>query len=93
MWLESAARANRLAERLAEGLSQVNSIRLPVPVQTNMVFALMPAALAARLRAAGAYFYDWRTEADGEHVLARLATSFATPEDAVTRFVELAAAG
>jgi threonine aldolase len=93
LWLESAARANALAQRLAEGLSRVNSIRLPVPVQTNMVFALMPAALAARLRAAGAYFYDWRTEADSEHVLARLATSFATPEEAVTRFVELAAAG
>ncbi|HEU4549129.1 MAG TPA: beta-eliminating lyase-related protein [Rhizomicrobium sp.] len=93
LWLESAARANALALRLAEGLSRVNSIHLLVPVQTNMVFALMPVALAARLRAAGAYFYDWRAEADGEHVLARLATSFATPEDAVTRFVELAAAG
>jgi threonine aldolase len=97
LWLESAARANALARRLAEGLSGVGSIRLPVPVQTNMVFALMPGALAARLRAAGAYFYDWRTISDESgadgRVLARLATSFATPDAAVTRFVELAAAG
>jgi threonine aldolase len=96
LWLQSAARANALAQRLAEGLSRVGAVRLPVPVQTNMVFALMPAALAARLRAAGAYFYDWRTisdesGADGQ-VLARLATSFATPDAAVTRFVEVAAA-
>jgi threonine aldolase len=92
LWLKSAARANALALRLAEGLSRVNSIRLPIPVQTNMVFALMPGEMAARLREAGAYFYDWRTDADGQ-VLARLATSFATPDEAVARFVEVAAAG
>lgn len=96
LWLESARRANALAQRLAEGLSKINSIRLPVPVQTNMVFAQMPAGVAARLRRAGAYFYDWHAIADGSDadspVLARLATSFATPDEAVTRFVEIAAA-
>ena len=68
-----------------------------MPVQTNMVFARMPGEMAARLRAAGAYFYDWRTTSDESggdgQVLARLATSFATPDEAVTRFVEVAAAG
>ncbi|MCP5411871.1 MAG: low specificity L-threonine aldolase [Alphaproteobacteria bacterium] len=90
LWLQAAGRANGLALLMAEGLSRVNSITLPVPVQTNMVFARMPADLAARLRGAGAYFYDWRKETDGG-VLARLATSFATPEEDVARFVALAA--
>lgn len=90
LWLNGATRANALARRLADGLSRVDAIALPVPVQTNMVFARMERALAARLRAAGAYFYDWKSDADGR-VLVRLATSFATPEADVDRFMEIAA--
>ncbi len=92
LWLESARRANALARRLAEGLSRVKDIRLPVPVQTNMVFASMPVPLAQRLRQAGACFYDWRGDGEGR-VVARLATSFATPDEAVTGLVRIAAAG
>ena len=62
-------------------------------VELNMdpyaVFARMPAALAARLRAGGAVFYDWGVPQDG-HVLARLMLSFATPEDDVARLIALA---
>jgi threonine aldolase len=88
-WLEAAARANALAARLAAGLGAIEGVTIAVPVQTNMVFARLPVALAARLRGAGAIFYDWRPPADGQ-VLARLATSFATPEDDVAKFLDFA---
>jgi threonine aldolase len=58
-------------------------------VQTNMVFAQMPVELAARLREAGAIFYDW-SPPEGGRVLVRLATSFATPPGDVAKFIEIA---
>lgn len=89
LWLEAAARANALAARLAEGLRALDRVTIAVPVQTNMVFAKMPVEMAARLRGAGAAFYDWKPPADGR-VLTRLATSFATPETDVAKFLEIA---
>lgn len=89
LWLRAAARANVLAATLADGLKALNSIAVTVPVQTNMVFAEMPVETARRLRAAGAIFYDWTPPANGR-VLNRLATSFATPEEDVARFLEIA---
>jgi len=89
LWLTAAARANALARTLADGLASLASVRLPVPVQTNMVFAQMPTGLAQRLRDAGAHFYDWEPPQDGR-VLTRLATSFATPQDDVRKFLAIA---
>ncbi len=88
-WLENARRANGLAQRLAQGLAQLDGIEIAHPVSANAVFARMPVALAAKLRAAGVTFYDWDVPADG-HVLARLMLSFATPEEDVERLIELA---
>jgi threonine aldolase len=89
LWLTAARRANALARTLAEGLAPLVSVRIPVPVQTNMVFAEMPTGLAQRLRDAGAHFHDWDTPRDGR-VLTRLATSFATPEEDVRKFLAIA---
>jgi threonine aldolase len=88
-WLEHAARANALAQRLAEGLSRVAEARLAYPVEANTVFVSLPDALVKRLRDGGAAFYDWASQAGGR-TLIRLVTSFATPEEAVERFVKLA---
>jgi threonine aldolase len=89
LWLKAAARANALAAKLAEGLKALNSVTITVPVQTNMVFAEMPVETAQRLRDAGAIFYDWKPPAGGR-VLNRLATSFATPQEDVAKFLEIA---
>jgi threonine aldolase len=91
-WLAAAARANGLAQALAAGLRRIEGIRIAAPVETNMVFAEMPVPMARRLRQAGAIFRDWRGE-EGGRVLARLATSFATPEEDVARFLDVAATG
>jgi threonine aldolase len=88
LWLENAGRANALAAQLAQGLDALPDVRLIAPVQVNMVFAGISVALASRLRAGGAIFHDWRAAENGR-VLARLVTSFATPEADVTKFLDL----
>jgi threonine aldolase len=88
-WLARAAHANRLAQRLADGLSSVDGVALAHPADANAVFAWLPDALTKRLRDKGAEFYDWGPPAGGR-TLVRLVTSFATPEADVDAFVALA---
>ncbi|MGH6828083.1 MAG: threonine aldolase family protein [Rhizomicrobium sp.] len=89
LWLTSALHANDLARRIARGIGQVRDVTLMAPVETNMVFIGMTVEKARRLRDAGAIFHDWLPPEDGR-VVARIATSFATPEDHVTKFIALA---
>ena len=89
LWLTSAARANALAAHLAGALKQVADIEIAYPVETNMVFARMPVAKAARMRAGGAEFHDWFPPKDGK-VVTRLALAFATPEEDVAKLIALA---
>ena len=88
-WLASARHANGLAQRLAQGLAQARAIEIEHPVSANAVFARMPDALAKKLRKNGVQFYDWGVPSKGR-TLARLMLSFATPEEDVTRLIELA---
>lgn len=90
VWLANAARANRLARVLAEGLSHSNRMRLSNPVQANEVFVVMPRALLTTLQAAGAVFYDWPVDGlAADEVHCRFVLSFATPEADVDRFLGL----
>jgi len=88
-WLEHAARANRLAARLAAGLSAVAGVAIATPVEANAVFAFLPDALAARLRQNGASFYDWAPPSGGRR-LVRLVVSSLTPEEDVEIFLRSA---
>jgi len=90
LWLENAARANGLAAELAATLEAVSGVRLAAPVEANEVFPIMPRRLFEALQKAGAKFYEWPLEGleDGE-VCARLVTSFATPQEDVTKFCGL----
>jgi len=88
-WIERAARANALASRLEAGLRDVPGARIAHPVQANAVFVWLPDATVARMREAGAVFYDWGPPADGRTQI-RLVTSFATPEEDVERLVRVA---
>lgn len=96
LWLENAGRANALAQKLADGLRQFKTIRIPNPVQANEVFAVMPRQLYDRLLAAGAKFYDWMPDSLGDgigpsEVFARFVLSFATPPEDVDAFLQLIA--
>jgi threonine aldolase len=94
-WLRLARHANAMADRLAAGLAAAG--RAPVwPAEANLVFVLLPKAVEARLKAAGARYYVRRTESlpDGAQIapdqaLIRLVTSFATRESEVDQLVAL----
>lgn len=60
LWLKLAKRANDLAARLGEAAGDFASL----PVESNQVFIKPGAPALAKLRAAGAEFYDWGTEGD-----------------------------
>ncbi|MBU0928804.1 MAG: SagB family peptide dehydrogenase, partial [Spirochaetes bacterium] len=57
LWRENAATANRMATRLAAGLS-ARGVGLEYPAQTNGVFLRIPGPVAEELRAKR-FFYDW----------------------------------
>jgi threonine aldolase len=69
LWLQLAARANGLAKRLGDAAGA----HLMLPVETNQVFIKPGVEALARLRAAGAQFYDWGAPDSGE---ARLVVSW-----------------
>jgi threonine aldolase len=62
LWLKLAARANGLARKLGEAAGAL----LSVPVETNQIFLKPGAVGLAKLRTAGADFYDWGPEGSGE---------------------------
>ncbi len=84
-WLDLAAHANAMAARLAEGLA-ARGARFLHPVEANMIFAAWPAGTHARLKAAGAVYYDWAPPGPGEEA-ARLVASWATTAAEVDAFL------
>jgi threonine aldolase len=88
-WIATAARANGLAKRLAQGLAAVPGAEIAHPVEANAIFVRLPDKTIARLRAEGARFYDWKPSENGR-TLARLVTSFATPDADIERFLDIA---
>jgi threonine aldolase len=69
LWLQLAARANAMAQELGEAAQPY----LALPVESNQVFIKPGAEALAKLRAAGADFYDWGPPGSGE---ARLVVSW-----------------
>ena len=88
-WLASAAHANALAKRLAQGLAGVAHADIAHPVEANAIFVHLPDKTVAHLRASGAHFLDWAPPENGR-TLVRLVTSFATPDADIERFLDIA---
>jgi len=86
LWLANARHANAMARRLEAGLATIGPIRLHAPVEANMLFCSLPAALGDGLVEQGFGFYRERWGPGS----ARLVTSFATTADDVDGFVEAA---
>jgi threonine aldolase len=90
-WLTLARHANAKADLLATQLTAIG-IKPVWPVEANLVFAVLPRALDAKLRAAGAGYYVRSSDSldiGAGNVLVRLVTSFASTDEDVARFVEL----
>ena len=84
-----AARANALARTACRRPGRRQRRNLAHPVEANEVFVHLPDETAARLRKAGAVFYDWEPPEEGR-TLIRLVTSFATPAEDVANFIRIA---
>jgi threonine aldolase len=98
LWLRHAAHANRMAARLADGLSSLPGGSLVHPCEGNIVFAAFPRGLHRTATAAGAHYYLWpfdqTLDGPGDQTLsARFVCSWSTMEEDVDRFLGLLAAG
>lgn len=88
LWEKNASHANRMAQKLAEGLkSASSSIQITQPVQANVVFASMPAKMITTLQEEF-YFYVWNASLNE----VRLMCSFDTTETQVDQFIAKAKA-
>jgi len=81
LWLRCAGHANAMAARLAAAVGEVPGVTITRPVQTNAVFALLPAPVIVSLQR-DYPFYTW-DEAAGE---VRWMCSWDTTEDDVDGF-------
>jgi threonine aldolase len=81
LWRRSASHANAMAARLAEAVSDLPKLTITRPVQTNAVFAALPAPACAALQEQFA-FYVW----DERRSEVRWMCSWDTTEEDVDRF-------
>ena len=97
-WLDLAKAANAQGQKLVQGLAKIPGVRLPWPCEGNEIFAILPRAIDAALRAEGAVYYPWNFRDFGsdcepparDEVFVRLVTSFATRPSDVARFLTIA---
>ncbi|MFD5317439.1 threonine aldolase family protein [Streptomyces sp. NPDC127098] len=82
LWLRGARHANAMARRLAEGVREVDGVRILHPVESNAVFARLPHDVSERLQKRYR-FYFW-DEAAGD---VRWMCSFDTTEEDVDGFL------
>jgi threonine aldolase len=85
LWLKNAGHANAMATRMADGLSAIDGVELSRPVQANILFPRLTAAMIEGLKADGFQFY----ERGGENVI-RLVCAFSTTADDVDAFITAA---
>ncbi|MEZ5420428.1 MAG: low specificity L-threonine aldolase [Vicinamibacterales bacterium] len=97
-WRKNARHANAMADRLAAALRPLPGVRLPLPVEANAVFAIVPDALHAHLQGHGVRYLVWPGAGPGTDVVRpgetfiRLLTSFRTTPAEVDGLVGLATA-
>ncbi|RME15921.1 MAG: low specificity L-threonine aldolase [Alphaproteobacteria bacterium] len=93
LWLENARAANAANARLAEGLQALPGVRFSHPPEANMSFAAWPRAGHRRLHEAGAQYYLWEGQLEGddpeEALTARMVCDWSVTDEMIDRFVAL----
>jgi threonine aldolase len=84
LWKETAAHANRMAQKLHEAVRGIPSVDITRPVEANAVFARIPASMIPKLQEKF-FFYVW-DEATSE---VRWMCSFDTQEKDIEEFRDL----
>jgi threonine aldolase len=82
-WLAHARHANAMAKRLETGLRAISKVTISYPVDSNAVFARMPADVEAQMHERGWKFYTGVITGDESRLMCSWDT---TPED-VDQFV------
>jgi threonine aldolase len=82
IWKKNAENSNKMALRLAEGLSKYNEVKITHPVETNGVWAILPDSFAAKLQQKS-FFHPW----DPSTKEYRIMTAFDTTEEEVDDFL------
>ncbi|HUZ26083.1 MAG TPA: low specificity L-threonine aldolase [Streptosporangiaceae bacterium] len=85
LWLQNASNANRMARRLADGVTGIPGLQIAYPTEANAVFAALPAEQISSLRQDW-NFHVWADLGDGQNV-ARWMTAFDTTEADVDAFI------
>jgi threonine aldolase len=96
LWLANARHANAMAQRLARVLAAAPGVRIPLPVDANEIFAVMPATLHGSLLDAGIGHGTWSAEFAGTplgegEVFTRWITSYRTTAAEIDEVEALAA--
>ena len=84
LWLEMASHSNSMAQRMAEGLSELPGVVLNHPVEANELFPSLPEKMIVGLEEDGFSFYRWPGTDPG---MLRLVTSFVTRQEEVEDFL------
>ncbi len=82
LWLKHASHANKMAQLLSEGISDIRDVEITQSTEVNAVFAKLPKEAIATLQE-WSYFYDWEKENE-----VRWMTSYSTTIEDVERLVE-----
>jgi len=84
LWKRSAAHSNRMAQMLASELAKVPQIKITQQVESNGVFAIVPAKYIPALQKKY-FFYVWNEEISE----VRLMASFDTTEEDIRDFIDV----
>jgi len=93
LWKTLAARSNRMAAKLAAGLSELDRATIVHPVDANMVFAKLTRSAHRRAFASGAKYYLWppaqSLEGKESKLLeARFVCNWSTTDDEIAELLE-----
>ncbi len=84
LWKVNASHSNKMAQKLAEKLKNIDQVNITQKVESNGVFAIVPPEIIEPLQNEF-FFYVWNEEKSE----VRWMTSFDTTEDDIDQFVEL----
>jgi threonine aldolase len=84
LWRQNAGRANAMARRLADAVSDLPGLRLAHPVEANAVFAVIPREQSAAL--ARDWNFHSRSDLNDRETVVRWMTAFDTSEADIDEF-------
>ena len=87
LWLNNAAHANAMADKLYQGVKDANGIKFIHPVQSNLMFVELEKELSDKLWQAGFRFY---TKTVAGNSSSRLVMAFNSDPASIDSFIEIA---